>query len=141
MVVFLAALLLAPSIIGAFFESGREWVVTNLGWFFIAGVNIWLAFLVWIACSRHGHIILGKTDTKPDFDNLSWFTMLFAGGIDYPVVTFTPPNRTKSLDINGICGKIDIIYWLVPKEGHTNRFYVIKDFNALSRHDHTDKPA
>ncbi|APX22289.1 MAG: BCCT family transporter [Rhodobacteraceae bacterium] len=81
MVVFLAALLLAPSIIGAFFESGREWVVTNLGWFFIAGVNIWLAFLVWIACSRHGHIILGKTDTKPDFDNLSWFTMLFAGGI------------------------------------------------------------
>lgn len=66
---------------------------------------------------------------------------LFAGGIDYPIVTFTPPQTIQSLDINRVCGKINIHYWLVPKEGSTNRFYVIKDFNALSRHDHTDKPA
>jgi len=66
---------------------------------------------------------------------------LFPGGIDYPVVTFVPPKTIKSLDINGVCGKINIHYWLVPKEGSTNRFYVIKDFDALSRHDHTDKPA
>ncbi len=66
---------------------------------------------------------------------------LFAGGIDYPVVTFCPANNTKSLDINGFCGKINIDYWLVPKEGSRNQFYVIKDFDALSRHDHTDKPA
>ncbi len=66
---------------------------------------------------------------------------LFPGGIDYPVVTFCPANNTKSLDINGFCGKINIDYWLVPKEGSRNQFYIIKDFDALSRHDHTDKPA
>ncbi|MBU2959749.1 BCCT family transporter [Citreicella sp. C3M06] len=102
MVLFLGALIIAPTAIGAFFESGRAWVVTNLGWFFILGVNVWLGFLIWVACSRHGHIILGRTDTKPDFDNLSWFTMLFAGGIGTvlmfwgvaePISHFSSPPR------------------------------------------------
>ena len=56
---------------------------------------------------------------------------LFAGGIDYPVVHFDPQNITKSLDINGFCGKITIIYWFVPKDANRSLYYVIKDFNAI----------
>jgi len=61
---------------------------------------------------------------------------LFAGGIDYPVVTFKPPRLTLSPDINNICGKINIIYWFVPKETERSHYYVIKDFNAINKHDH-----
>lgn len=61
---------------------------------------------------------------------------LFPGGIDYPVVTFEPPKMTLSPDINDICGKITIIYWFVPKEMERSHYYVIKDFNAISKHDH-----
>ncbi len=80
-VVFVLLLVVVPEPIGGFFEVTRAWIVTNLGWFFIIGVNAWLGFLIWAAVSRHGHIKLGPRDSTPDYSNLSWFTMLFAGGI------------------------------------------------------------
>lgn len=81
MVVFLVVLLLFPESIGAAFTEGRGWIVTNLGWFFILGVTSWLVFLVWVALSRYGHLRLGGQDDRPAYSNLSWFAMLFAGGI------------------------------------------------------------
>lgn len=81
MVLFLVALLIAPGPIGEAFGAGREWVVTNLGWFFILGVTSWVAFLLWAGISRFGAIRLGGNDAKPAYSNVSWFTMLFAGGI------------------------------------------------------------
>ncbi|WP_289152871.1 BCCT family transporter [uncultured Salipiger sp.] len=81
MIVFVIALVLFPDAIGDAFAAGRAWIVTKLGWFFILGVNVWLGFLVWAALSRHGHIRLGPKGSRPEYTNLSWFTMLFAGGI------------------------------------------------------------
>lgn len=81
MIVFLVLLLLFPDPIGEAFGTSREWVVTNLGWFFILGVTTWLAFLIWVALSKYGTIRLGGDDAKPEYGNLSWFAMLFAGGI------------------------------------------------------------
>ncbi|CAH1042868.1 BCCT family transporter [Halomonas sp. TD01] len=81
MLLFLVALIVAPEAIGNVFATGRTWVVTNLGWFFIFGVSFWLVFLLWIALSRYGNIRLGGEDDRPEYGNISWFTMLFAGGI------------------------------------------------------------
>ncbi|GAA1185836.1 BCCT family transporter [Ornithinimicrobium humiphilum] len=81
MIVILALLLLAPGPIGTAFGHGRDWIVTNLGWFFILGVTAWVIFLVWVAFSRYGQLRLGKDDDRPQYSNLSWFAMLFAGGI------------------------------------------------------------
>jgi choline/carnitine/betaine transport len=79
--VFVLALTVAPVAIGNTFATGRAWIVTNLGWFFILGVNVWLGFLIYVAMSRHGHIRLGPRDARPEYSDISWFTMLFAGGI------------------------------------------------------------
>lgn len=79
--VFVLLLVAAPGPIGSAFAAGRAWIVTNLGWFFILGVNVWLGFLIYAAMSRHGHIRLGPRTSRPDYSNISWFTMLFAGGI------------------------------------------------------------
>ncbi|ETX14960.1 multidrug DMT transporter permease [Roseivivax halodurans JCM 10272] len=81
MVVFALVLIVFTGPIGDAFAAARTWIVTNLGWFFILGVNVWLGFLIWVSCSRHGHIRLGGRDARPDYSNISWFTMLFAGGI------------------------------------------------------------
>lgn len=78
---FVILLVLFPGPIALAFSEGRAWIVTNLGWFFILGVNVWLGFLIWAAFSQHGHIRLGRRDSKPEYSNLSWFAMLFAGGI------------------------------------------------------------
>ncbi len=46
---------------------------------------------------------------------------LFRGGIEYPVIY----KKISKID----SGKIDIKYWLVPKD--KNRFYLIKNFSKL----------
>ncbi len=103
MVVFLVLLLLFPGPIGEVFGSGREWIVTKLGWFFILGVTTWLVFLIWLALSRHGKLRLGPDDSRPVYGNLSWFAMLFAGGIGTvlmfwgvaePISHFSNPPRS-----------------------------------------------
>ncbi|MEP1582520.1 MAG: BCCT family transporter, partial [Marinobacter sp.] len=102
MILFLVVLLIAPGPIGEAFGAGREWIVTNLGWFFIFGVTSWVAFLLWVALSRFGAIRLGGNDAKPAYSNISWFTMLFAGGIGTvlmfwgvaePISHFSSPPR------------------------------------------------
>ncbi|MER7434994.1 BCCT family transporter [Pseudonocardia alni] len=80
-IAFLVVLLLAPGPIGAAFDAGRGWITTNLGWYFVVGVTTWLVFLIWVALSRYGTLRLGGDDARPAYSNVSWFTMLFAGGI------------------------------------------------------------
>ncbi|MBO0610406.1 BCCT family transporter [Myceligenerans salitolerans] len=81
MVLFLLLLLVLPNRIGTVFGALRDWIVTDLGWFFILGVTVWLIFLAYVALSRYGHLRLGGDDSRPEYSNLSWFAMLFAGGI------------------------------------------------------------
>jgi len=57
------------------------WVARNLGWFYILSVSSLLVFLLGLAASRYGTIRLGGDDSRPDYSNLTWFTMLFAAGI------------------------------------------------------------
>ncbi|QYJ03029.1 BCCT family transporter [Nocardioides panacisoli] len=105
MVVFLITLLIWPTQIGDAFADGRTWVVTNLGWFFILGVSSWLAFLIWVAISKYGSIRLGGDQERPAYSNISWFTMLFAGGIGTvlmfwgvaePIFHFETPPRGEA---------------------------------------------
>ena len=57
------------------------WVARHLGWFYILSVSSLLIFLLGLAVSRYGTIRLGADDSRPDYSNLTWFTMLFAAGI------------------------------------------------------------
>lgn len=58
---------------------------------------------------------------------------LFDGGIDYPVFKFTPPKTYTSLKINDFCGKINVIYWFVPKDTNRSQYYIVKDFDAINK--------
>ncbi len=63
------------------FGALTAWVAQNLGWFYILSVTSLLLFLLGLAVSRYGSIRLGADDSRPDYSNLTWFTMLFAAGI------------------------------------------------------------
>ena len=56
---------------------------------------------------------------------------LFKGGIDYPLVKLSPQKHSAVLKFNAEYGKIDIVYWFVPK--NKNNYYIIKDFDAITR--------
>ena len=47
---------------------------------------------------------------------------LFAGGIDYPIIKYSPPKLMQ------LCVNIKIRYWLIPK--NKSLFYVLKNFNS-----------
>jgi len=44
-------------------------------------------FLLYVAVSKYGNIKLGKAHEKPEFNNISWFSMLFSCGIAVGVYT------------------------------------------------------
>lgn len=60
---------------------------------------------------------------------------LFKGGIDYPLVDYTPPKHLSILKFNTFCGNIAIYYWLVPQSMSANhsKYYILKDFDAINR--------
>ena len=59
----------------------------------------------------------------------------FKGGIDYPLVKIKDTHNHRLLFFNPYCGKIDILYWLVPKNRKKNNkyYFIVKDFNAIKR--------
>jgi len=60
---------------------------------------------------------------------------LFKGGIDYPLVAYEPPSACYVLTFNAEYGKIDILYWFVPKrmDKDNTHYYILKDFDAIKR--------
>jgi putative membrane protein insertion efficiency factor len=60
---------------------------------------------------------------------------LFKGGIDYPVVEMHLQKPSCILTFNAEYGKIDILYWFVPKsiDPKNTHYYVLKDFDAINR--------
>jgi choline/glycine/proline betaine transport protein len=80
-VLFVALAIPFDEAVSGFFGGLTAWVARNLGWFYIATVSFLLVFLLGLAFSRFGSIRLGADDSRPDYSNLTWFTMLFAAGI------------------------------------------------------------
>ncbi|WP_131104310.1 BCCT family transporter [Ornithinimicrobium sufpigmenti] len=80
-VVFIVLTLAFPTQASSVFASGSSWIITNLGWFYILGVTVFLIYLVFTAASRFGRIRLSPKDEPPEHSFIAWFAMLFAAGI------------------------------------------------------------
>ncbi|WIM69388.1 BCCT family transporter [Corynebacterium suedekumii] len=63
------------------FGSASDWILSNLGWFYVLGVTVFLIFLIFVAFGRSGHVRLGGDDERPEYSTMAWFAMLFAAGI------------------------------------------------------------
>ncbi len=63
------------------FGAMRDWITSNLDWFFISAGNIFVVVCLGLAVSPLGKVRLGGTRAKPDYGYLGWFSMLFAAGM------------------------------------------------------------
>ncbi len=54
---------------------------TTRGWFIMLTASVMLLLGLGLAISPYGKIRLGADDDKPEFDTVSWITMLFAAGM------------------------------------------------------------
>lgn len=79
--------LVEPKYMNAQVQEWKTWISNNFSWFYIAAFNVWTFFLFYVAFSKYGNIKLGRADEKPEFNNVSWFSMLFSCGIAVGVYT------------------------------------------------------
>ena len=73
--------LAAPDSFSNFADAAFGWVIDNLGWAFVLGGTIFVAFVIVIALSNFGTIRLGTADERPEFKTTSWIAMMFAAGM------------------------------------------------------------
>ncbi|MEH0059646.1 BCCT family transporter [Auritidibacter ignavus] len=107
-ILFVIATIAFTEPLGGAVSTASDWLLTNLGWFYVLGVTVFLGFLIYIALGRFGRVKLGPNDEKPEHSGLAWFAMLFAAGIGSilmfwgvaePVSHFGDPPRGPSLGI------------------------------------------
>ncbi|WP_417578818.1 BCCT family transporter [Nitrincola sp.] len=70
------------------FNGLRNWLTSNLDWFFISAGNIFVLICLFLIVSPMGKVRLGGTEAKPDFSYLGWFSMLFAAGMGIGLMFF-----------------------------------------------------
>ncbi|ANG64875.1 choline transporter [Marinobacterium aestuarii] len=91
---------LASSIFG----SARSWIEATFGWYYLVTVVFLILVCCYIVFSRHGHIRLGDDDSRPEFSNFAWFSMLFSAGIGIGILFFGVAEPLFYLDNSGAFG-------------------------------------
>ena len=95
--------LAAPDSFSAFADSAFSWVIENLGWAFVLGGTIFVAFVIVIALSGFGRIRLGSADERPEFKTTSWIAMMFAAGMGIGLM-FYGASEPLAMYLDGVPG-------------------------------------
>jgi choline/glycine/proline betaine transport protein len=73
---------------GRVFETALEQISTRFGWFYLLAVTFFVGFCLWLLGSRYARIRLGPDDSRPDFNTVTWFSMLFSAGMGIGLVFY-----------------------------------------------------
>ncbi|MFB4163815.1 BCCT family transporter [Alteribacillus sp. JSM 102045] len=86
LIVIAAPLVLIPDYGEAVVTSANTFITENFGVLYLLIGMILFIFLLYIAFSRYGRIVLGSRGVQPEFNTLTWAAMLFAAGIGSSVL-------------------------------------------------------
>ncbi|MDM7460005.1 MAG: BCCT family transporter, partial [Paracoccus sp. (in: a-proteobacteria)] len=86
------------------FVGLRDWLTSNLDWFFLLSGNIFVLICLALIVSPLGKVRLGGPEATPDFGYLGWFSMLFAAGMGIGLMFFgvSEPMSHFSTALEGI---------------------------------------
>ena len=64
-------------------EMGRWkiWITEKFTWMYIGTQDIWAVIILMLYFSKYSNMKLGRDDEEPEFNDATYFTMLFAAGI------------------------------------------------------------
>ncbi len=79
---------LAPDSAASIFAGANEWIIRDVGWFYMLSVGIFVVFLLGLAMSRLGQVKLGPDDASPDYNYGTWVAMLFSAGMGIGIVFY-----------------------------------------------------
>src|SRR5699024_11317164 len=72
---------IAPETTDKVFNGMNDWIVANLGWWYMLVVGVFVVVAIGIGVSKYGKIRLGRDDEKPEVGLLCWFALRFAAGM------------------------------------------------------------
>jgi len=61
-------------------QEWQGWVTDVWNWFYMFSQNVWIVVLFYV-CYKYWGLKLGKEAEKPEFDDVSYFAMLFSCGV------------------------------------------------------------
>jgi len=84
------------------FGAWQSWIGKSFTWLYIGSQDVWAVFIIIIYFSKYSNLKLGKDDSVPEYNNATWFAMLFSCGVSTglfffgvaePVWHYTGKNR------------------------------------------------
>lgn len=64
----------------------QSFITSSFGWYYLSVVSIMVLFTLIVIVSPFGKIRLGKDTDRPEYSNISWFSMLFSAGMGIGLV-------------------------------------------------------
>ncbi|MDL4864060.1 BCCT family transporter [Halomonas elongata] len=95
---------LGPQLAGEIFGTARTWIESTFSGYYLVTVMLLMAVCAFIVVSRFGSIRLGSDDSRPEFSNFAWFSMLFSAGIGIGILFFGVAEPVFYLDDGGAFG-------------------------------------
>ncbi|HBV04581.1 MAG TPA: BCCT family transporter [Staphylococcus sp.] len=77
-----------PTQFGGITADISAWISKYFGWYYMIITILMVFFCVFIIFSPIGKLKLGKPQDKPEFNTISWFTMLFSAGMGIGLVFY-----------------------------------------------------
>jgi len=84
------------------FNSAKSWITSSFTWLYVGSQDVWALVIIAIYFSKYGKLKLGQDDEEPEYNDGTWFAMLFACGVGVglfffgvaePLWHYVGPNR------------------------------------------------
>lgn len=122
---FLLFTVMDPAFANNVYTGIKDFIATDLSWYYIGFMSFVLFLVVWLVFSRYGDIRLGKDTDRPEFSLFSWFSMLFGAGIGIGILfwsiaepiyhfqssPFVAGSRQQTVEAAQVAMRISIFHW------------------------------
>jgi choline/glycine/proline betaine transport protein len=124
-IAFVLFTVISPDYASSVYNTARDFISTQLDWYYIAIINFYLIFAILLVFSKYGTIRLGADGEKPEFSYFAWFSMLFGAGIGIGILfwsiaepithfqdnPFIDASQSMSAEAAQIAMRISIFHW------------------------------
>jgi len=80
-IAFIIWAILIPEVANTEIGSWKSWIGHNFTWLYIGSQDVWAIFILIIFFSKYSSLKLGPDTSEPEYNDASWFSMLFACGV------------------------------------------------------------
>lgn len=96
---FIIYTLAEPDNAAAFFAEANSYFNMHFNWLYIFTVNAILIAAIWLGVSKYGRIRLGSEDARPEFDDITWYAMMFSAGIGIGISFYSAAEPLYHMEI------------------------------------------